>query len=129
MNQLVSIGSVRGEFVEDRPPFGRQGDHFLDRTLRFEPRTLGPARAAIGAEVTTEVATAVLRARALTGKMTRSEFQQALGLKNEEHFCEAYLRRTLESGLIEMTILHKPRSRLQKYWLRDAGKTQTGKDT
>lgn len=129
MNQLVSIGSVRGEFVEDRPPFGRQGDQFIQTLGQPGASTAAEVTTEVTAEVTTEVATAVLRARALTGKMTRSEFQQALGLKNEEHFCEAYLRRTLESGLIEMTILHKPRSRLQKYWLRAAGKSQTGKDT
>ena len=49
--------------------------------------------------------------------MKRTEIQQALGLKHEDHFRAAYLVPALEAGLIEMTIPDKPRSRLQKYRL------------
>lgn len=42
-------------------------------------------------------------------EMKHSEIQSTLALKHEDHFREA-----LDAGFIEMTILGKPRSRLQK---------------
>ena len=56
---------------------------------------------------------------ALVGEMTRQQLQEALGLKNDEHFRKAYLQPALAAGLIEMTVPDKPQSRLQKY--RKAG--------
>ena len=51
----------------------------------------------------------------LKGEMNRRELQEALGLKDDEHFRKQYLLPSLESGLIEMTIPDKPRSSKQKY--------------
>ena len=48
--------------------------------------------------------------------------QEALGLKHEEHFREAYLMPGLKGGLIEMTIPGKPKSSKQKYRLTEKGK-------
>ena len=53
--------------------------------------------------------------------MTRQQLKEALGLKDDEHFREAYLLPALEAGLIEMTIPDKPRSK-QKYRLTDKGR-------
>ena len=53
--------------------------------------------------------------QALSGEMTRLQLQQALGLKDDDHFRKAYLQPALDAGLIEMTVPDKPRSRLQKY--------------
>lgn len=58
----------------------------------------------------------------LSGEMTRQEFKEALGLKDDEHFRKAYLLPALEAGLIEMTIPDKPRSSKQKYRLTDKGR-------
>ncbi|WP_394698055.1 Fic family protein [uncultured Methanolobus sp.] len=53
--------------------------------------------------------------------MTRKELQDALSLKNSEHFRKHYLLPALESGIIEMTIPDKPTSRKQKYKLTEKG--------
>ena len=55
------------------------------------------------------------------GEMKRKEIQNALGLKHEMHFREAYLLPSLSSGMIEMTIPDKPRSSKQKYRLTTKG--------
>ena len=54
--------------------------------------------------------------------MTRRELQDAMGLKNDEHFRKAYLVPAVEAGVIEMTIPDKPNSRLQKYRITPKGK-------
>ena len=53
--------------------------------------------------------------------MTRPQLQEALGLKNAEHFRKAYLQPALDAGLIEMTLPDKPRGSRLKY-RRAAGK-------
>ena len=58
----------------------------------------------------------------ITGEMTRGEIQKKLGLRDEKHFRENYQQVGVKLSLIEMTIPDKPRSRLQKYRLTDAGK-------
>ncbi len=72
-------------------------------------------------EVTPEVAPEVRLVLVLAGAMTRRELQEALGLRDPEHFRSAYLVPALEAGLVEMTIPDKPTSRLQKYRLTDKG--------
>jgi len=51
------------------------------------------------------------------------DLQKLLALKNENHFCDAYLVPALGAGLLEMTIPDKPQSRLQKYRLTPKGKS------
>jgi ATP-dependent DNA helicase RecG len=68
-------------------------------------------------EVTPEVRLVV----SLQGEMSRRQLQDALALKDDEHFRTAYLNPALEAGLIEMTIPDKPQSSRQKYRLTDAG--------
>ena len=46
----------------------------------------------------------------------------ALRLKDRMHFSREYLQPALEDGYIEMTILDKPNSRLQKYRLTENGR-------
>ncbi len=55
------------------------------------------------------------------GEMKRMELQEALGLKHEDHFREAYLKPSLNGGFIVMTIPDKPKSKLQKYCLTPKG--------
>jgi len=53
--------------------------------------------------------------------MSRQQLQQALALKHEDHFRQAYLVPALEAGLIEMTLPETPRSSKQRYRLTDKG--------
>lgn len=81
----------------------------------------------VAGEVTGEVAGEVARLLAvLSVPMKRTEIQNLLGLKHEDHFREAYLTPALAAGLVEMTIPSKPTSRLQKYRLTAKGKILIG---
>jgi hypothetical protein len=60
--------------------------------------------------------------------------REAVGLKDDEHFRNAYLQAALEAGLIEKTIPDKPRSIKQRYRLAGKGRelvdaTRTAKRT
>jgi hypothetical protein len=54
---------------------------------------------------------------------SRFELQQQLGLSDKKHFRAAYLNPSLNAGLIELTNLDKPCSRLQKYRLTEKGRS------
>ena len=69
-------------------------------------------------EVTPEVRRVVL---ALPAELSRKDLQQALGLKDSEHFRKTYLLPALASGLVEMTAPDKPQSSKQRYRLTAAG--------
>ena len=58
--------------------------------------------------------------------MSRSEIQQALGLKSQSNFRDRYLLPALRSGLIEMTIPDSPNSRMQKYKITAKGRDLLG---
>ena len=53
--------------------------------------------------------------------MKRTAIQQALRLRHEDYFREAYLIPALAGGFIEMTIPDKPTSSRQKYRLTAKG--------
>lgn len=74
--------------------------------------------AAVGHDIVTPE---VRLLQALTGEMKRQALQEALKLRDEEHFRKVYLLPALEAGLIEMTIPDKPRSSKQKYRLTSKG--------
>ena len=54
--------------------------------------------------------------------MSRRQIQEALALKHEDHFRDAYLKPAIEAGMVEMTLPDKPQSRLQRYRLTEKGK-------
>ena len=56
-------------------------------------------------------------------EMARSELQKALKLADRAHFFLDYLQPALESGLIEMTLPDKPKSKKQKYRLTELGRS------
>ncbi len=58
----------------------------------------------------------------MAGEMKRTEIQEALSLRHENYFREAYLIPALAAGMIEMTIPDKPKSSKQKYRLTGKGK-------
>ena len=103
------------------PEFRQSGGQFI--------QTLGRPLSAATPEVTPEVAPEVRLLRVLVGQMTRQQLQQALGLKDDEHFRKAYLQPALDAGLIEMTIPDKPRSSKQKYRLTAEGAKKGTKAT
>jgi len=75
------------------------------------------------AKVTGEVTGEVKRLLAVCrGEMSRKHLQDSLGLKGEENFRRLYLVPALESGLLEMTIPNRPKSRLQRYRLTPKGR-------
>jgi len=63
----------------------------------------------------------------MKGVLTREEIQSKLQLANRDYFRKEYLKPALDSGLIEMTIHHKPTSRNQKYRLTTKGKERQRK--
>jgi len=54
--------------------------------------------------------------------MKRGEIQDALGLKGEDHFRNAYLKPAIEKGWVEMTQPDSPKSPTQKYRLTANGR-------
>ena len=74
-------------------------------------------------EVTTEVTTEVVQLlQVLDDEMSRRDLQNALGLRNSEHFRKAYLQPAIQEGLVEMTIPDKPRSSKQRYRITRKGR-------
>jgi ATP-dependent DNA helicase RecG len=76
----------------------------------------------VAPEVTPEVAPEVRLVMTLRGEMSRRELQEALELKDDEHFRKAYLLPALDQGLIEPTIPDKPTSSKQRYRLTASGR-------
>ena len=58
----------------------------------------------------------------LVEEQSRQQLQQALGLKDDEHFRKAYLLRAIDAGFVQMTLPDKPRSSNQRYRLTGAGR-------
>ncbi len=97
--------------------------HVQVAAVSVDPNDASMSTGEVTGEVTEEVTEEVKRLLAVTqGEMKRRDLQAALGLRHEEHFREAYLRPALESGVIEMTLPDKPRSRMQKYRLTPRGR-------
>jgi ATP-dependent DNA helicase RecG len=69
-------------------------------------------------EVTPEV---IRLLQNLAGEMLRREIQKKLGLKDPDHFREAYINPAIKAGLIEMTISESPKSSRQRYRLTALG--------
>lgn len=58
----------------------------------------------------------------LEGEMTRAQLMNVLGLKNKPYFKIAYIQKSLELGVIELTQPDSPNSPTQKYRLTEKGK-------
>ena len=73
-------------------------------------------------EVTAEVTPEVIKLlKHLTGEMNRGDLQEAIGLRDAEHFRKSYIIPALEIKAIEMTIPEKPTSSKQKYRISSVG--------
>ena len=92
-------------------------------TIRRKPELAFAAVGGITGVVTGEVTGEVQRLlTVLVGEMKRTDIQEALALRHEDYFREAYLLPALTAGLIEMTIPGKPTSSKQKYRLTKKGR-------
>lgn len=103
------------------------GDRRLRLTFPFDEAYLrvisgaGAGAREVTTEVTTEVAPVDRLLSVMTGAQSRRGLQDALGLRNDEHFRKAYFLPALQEGYIAMTNPEKPTSRLQRYVLTEAG--------
>ena len=96
----------------------------MDDVAGNQFKVLMPRPHAHGApEVTPEVTPKIARVvQALPIDLSRQELQNALRLKDVEHFRKSYLLPALASSLVEMTHPDKPRSSKQRYRLTPAGR-------
>lgn len=116
LSQLTSAGWLIKQ-GHDKGPRYRWPDTPQD--LLTDAGTHLPPTTPVTGGVVTGVVKKLLQS--FQGEMSRSELQDSLGLKHEDHFRNAYLRPGLDAGLIALTIPDKPRSRLQKYRLTVEG--------
>ncbi len=87
----------------------------VSRSIRRQDQVAGQVAGQVAAEVMKILKT-------ISGEMTRTEIQSVLDLKGRANFEERYLKPALSQGLVEMTIPNKPKSRMQRHRLIDAGK-------
>ena len=96
-------------------------------TFSYPTEQARPVTPEVTGEVTGEVAGEVDRLLCvMRGELSRQQIQQALALRHEDHFREAYLKPALALGLIEMTIPDKPTSSKQRYRLTAKGRRVLG---
>jgi Fic family protein len=101
---------------------------FVDFMLRIilaaiKERAFSEVTPEVAPEVTPEVTPEVAKMlRLLRQPLSRREIMSRLGLSDEKHFRESYLHAAMAAGLVEMTVPDKPRSRLQRYRLTEAGR-------
>jgi ATP-dependent DNA helicase RecG len=73
-------------------------------------------------DVTTDVPVEVAALlQVIQGDMSRPVLQEAMGLRNAEHFRKAYLVPAMTAGYLEMTLPDTPRSTRQRYRLTPLG--------
>lgn len=99
-------------------------DGFVTTIRRKAAEVAGEVAGEVTGEVTGEVERVVL---VLQGEMKRAEIQDALGLRHEDYFREAYLIPALQADCLAMTIPDKPRSSRQKYRLTPKGEALRAK--
>ena len=92
-------------------------------TAQATPEVAGEVTGEVAGQVAGQVAEEVRRViLVLHGEMTRQKIQDALSLKGRANFEDRYLKPSLETGMLELTIPGKPKSRLQKYRLTTKGR-------
>ena len=119
-----------GAREQDCPEPEFEADRFVTVTFRPNPevrevsgndRVTPQVVPQVTPEVTGQAGLEIRLLQVMSGKVTRQDIQEALGLKHRDHFNKSYLLPALQAGLIEMTIPDKPRSSKQRYRLTPAG--------
>ena len=111
LGMVEQLGSGVPRILES---YGRECFTFSDHFLRMS----FPVHDSSIPHVTPQVEKLILIIR---GEMTRQELQDSLNLSDRMNFFNSYLQPAIESGVIEMTIPDKPKSRNQRYRLTDSG--------
>lgn len=93
-------------------------DNFLRMTFLAQREVSPQVSPQVTPQVTPQVKKLILITR---GEMTRQELQDSLSLSDRMNFLNTYLRPAIESGLIELTLPDKPKSRNQRYRLTKLG--------
>ena len=126
---IERMGTGTGDMIKrcrsvglDEPEFALT-DGFVV-TIRRKPELAFKAVGGMTGEVTGEVQRLLT---VLVGEMKRTDIQEALALRHEDYFREAYLIPALTAGTIEMTIPGKPTSSKQKYRLTSKGRALIAK--
>jgi ATP-dependent DNA helicase RecG len=106
------------------PEIRIDGGFFVLTVRRKKAESVDQAEVQVAGQVTPQVTPQV---RALLGALvdsprSREELQDAVEIKDREHFRKAYLEPLLAIVWIERTIPDKPTSRLQKYRLTEKGR-------
>jgi len=130
---IERMGTGTGDMIKrcrdvglDEPEFALT-DGFVV-TIRRKPELAFESVGGLTGEVTGEVAGEVQKLlKVLVGEMKRTEIQEALALRHEDYFREAYLIPALTAGMIEMTIPGKPTSSKQKYRVTEKGQNLLAK--
>ena len=126
----LGLSAMREQWMslEGRPPEIASDPAAKWYRIGFPMRDDGPAdrgaRVAIPEvtpEVTPEVGPVAAVIGVIDGEVTRRELQRRLGLADEKHFREAYLRPALAASVVEMTNPAHPRSSRQRYRLTASG--------
>ena len=136
---IERMGTGTGDMIRRCRNFGLDEPEFsltdgFVVTIRRKPDLAFKAVGGITGEVTGEVTGGVTGEvqrllTVLVGEMKRTDIQEALALRHEDYFREAYLVPALTAGMIEMTIPGKPTSSKQKYRLTQKGRDLVAKLT
>jgi predicted HTH transcriptional regulator len=128
---IERMGTGTGDMIKRCRDFGLDEPEFALTdgfvvTIRRKPELAFESVGGLTGEVTGEVAGEVTGEvqrllKVLVGEMKRTEIQEALALRHEDYFREAYLIPALTAGMIEMTIPGKPTSSKQKYRVTEKG--------
>ena len=111
------VQQLDDNLYELTPVMQQRYGHFVESTEQ-EPSKYRGSTDEVTEVVTDEVQKLV---RVVHNEMKRKEIQDALGLKHEVHFRDAYLIPAMEEKIIEMTIPEKPTSSKQRYRLTSKG--------
>ncbi|TPG74523.1 Fic family protein [Pseudomonas arsenicoxydans] len=99
-------------------PLFETDDERISYVVRLPAHPVSLTQEATTMEVTMEVAALL---KVVDGDMSRRELQNAMNLKNADHFRKAYVLPAITSGVLEMTLPEQPNSRLQRYRLTNKG--------
>ena len=112
LGMVEQLGSGVPRILES---YGRECFTFSDHFLRMS----FPVQESSIPHVTPQVQKLIM---IIGGEMTRQELQDSLKLSDRMNFHKTYLQPAIESGVLEMTIPDKPKSRDQRYRLTITGK-------
>jgi predicted HTH transcriptional regulator len=103
LGMVEQLGSGVPRILEN---YGRECFTFSDHFLRMS----FPVHESSTPHVTPQVQKLIL---IIGGEMTRQELQDSLKLSDRMNFLKTYLQPAIESGVFEMTVPDKPKSRNQ----------------